>query len=269
MMLNIEMKKLVLTLTIVLVFLISIMIGVQNIAVTKANPIDIPSVPNMQIGYPLISTGGYVNSTVEFNVYVNMFIESPTLNSVSYSLDGQPLVNLENLEVTTYYDYSPEKIDFKKYAATIHLENLSEGYHTLVANASDMLAFRDFIVNSHYQVTMLNILSPINKTYSENVSLLFTVNAEITNAHYYLYNGSELVSDKSLSGNTTLEDLSDGSYNMHVFVTTEFGQAAETLHFSISKNSPLGALPVIVGVIVLLMFLIAIVLSIYRRKRKL
>jgi hypothetical protein len=263
-MLNIDMKKIVLTLTIVLVFLI----GAQNIEVAKANPIDRPLVPDMQISFPLISTGGYVNSTVEFEVYVNMFIESPALNSVSYSLDGQTSVNLENLEVTSYYDYGPEKIDFKKYKANILLENLSEGHHTLVANASDMSASRDFTVNSHYQVTMLNILSPTNKIYFETVPLLFTINAEIANAHYYLYNGSELVSEKSLSGNTTLENLSDGSYNMHVFVTTKYGQAAETIHFSVSKNSQVENLPVIIGATALLIFSIAIGLLVYRKKRR-
>jgi hypothetical protein len=135
-------------------------VGTQPANLGKANPISIPSVPAIQISFPLSSIGGYVNSTLEFEVYVNMLIESPTLNSISYSLDGEPPVYLEDLEAPSYHDYSPDKIDFKAYTAKISLKDLSEGNHTLVAYANDMFASRDFTVNSHYHVATLKVLSP-------------------------------------------------------------------------------------------------------------
>ena len=92
------MKKAKVALTLAIAFYILLALGVQPINIAKANPISIPSVPAIQISYPLNSIGGYVNSSVEFEVSVNMLIESPTINSISYSLDGQPWVNLRDLQ---------------------------------------------------------------------------------------------------------------------------------------------------------------------------
>jgi len=260
------MKKTTVAMPLVFTLCISLALGVQLINIAKANPINIPSVPTIQISYPLTSIGGYVNSTVEFEIYVNMFIESPTLNSISYSLDREALVNLEDLNVTNYYDYGPDKIDFKTYKANVILRDLSEGNHKLVAYASDMSASRNFIVNSHYQVTALNVLSPISQIYSNTVPLTFTYNGEIKNAHYYLYKGHESVSEKSLSGNITL-DLSDGSFDLYLYVTTEYGQDSKAVHFSVNGNYAEN-LPIIVGATVLLIFSIAISSLVYFKKRK-
>ena len=226
-----RMKKTTVALTIVLTLCISLALGAQLTNVTKANPITVPSVPTIQIGYPLTSIGGYVNTTAEFAIYVNMFSESPTLNSISYSLDNETSVNIEDLKVTNYHDYGPDKIDYKTYKANIILEDLSEGNHTLMAYANGMSDSRNFTVNSYYHVTALNVLSPNSPIYSKTVPLTFTFNGEIINAHYYLYKGRELVSEKSVSGDMTLDNLSDGSYDLYLFVTTEYGQDSKVIHF--------------------------------------
>ena len=191
-----------------------------------------------------------------------MFIESPTLNSISYSLDGEASVNLEDLKVTNSYDYGPDKIDFKTYKANIILKDLSEGNHTLVAYANDMSDSRNFTVNSYYHVTALNVLSPNSQIYSKTVPLTFTFNGEIENAHYYLYKGRELVSEKAVSGNMTLDNLSDGSYDLYLFVTTEYGQDSKVIHFYVI------GIPIIVGATVLLAFSIAIGSLVYFKKFK-
>ena len=252
------MKKTKVALTLAIAFYILLAPGVQPFNVAKANPISIPSVPAIQISYPLNSTGGYVNSTVEFEVSVNMLIESPTIDSISYSLDGQSSVNLKDLKTTTFHDYGPGKIDFKTYKSKILLKDLPEGNHTLVASANGMSDSETFTVNSHYHITALNVLSPNNQIYnSKTVPLTFTYTGEIKNAHYYLYSGGKLVSQKSLSGDITLGSLSDGSYDLYLYVTTQYGQDAKTIHFSVISIST------IVWAFALLVFFLAIGLLVY------
>ena len=257
-----DMKRIAISLSLFLALLFLVSAGAQFVNLAKANPISIPSVPTIQIGYPLTSIGGYVNSTVEFGIHVNMFIESPTLDSISYSLDGDAPVSLEDLKVTNFHDFGPEKIDFKTYKVNIILKDLSEGNHTIVAYAIDMSASRSFTVNSYYHITALNVLSPNSQIYSKIVPLTFTFTGEIENAHYYLYRGRESVSEKSLSGNMTLENLSDGSYDLYIFVTTEFGQDSKIVHFYVI------GIPIIVGATVLVVFSIAFGSLVYFKKHK-
>ena len=99
------MKKTAIALSLILALLLLMSVGAQFVNLAKANPISIPSVPAIQISYPLTSIGEYVNSTIEFVISVNMFIGSPTLNSISYRLDREAPVNLESLKVTSFYDY--------------------------------------------------------------------------------------------------------------------------------------------------------------------
>lgn len=244
-----------------------ILLAILVVNVAHANPINVPEVPSVRISYPLISMDGYVNSTVEFEVHVNLFIESPPPGNVSYSLDGKSPVYIEDLEVTSYYDYGPDKIDFKTYKANVIFEGLSEGIHTWVAYANDMSASTSFTVNSHYQVTALNVLSPISQIYSKNVPLTFAFNGEIENAHYYLYKGYESVSEKSLIGNVTLDNLSDGSYDLYLFVTTDLGQDSKAVHFSVNSIYAEN-LPIIVGATVLLVVSAVVAVLVYFRKRK-
>jgi hypothetical protein len=95
----------------------------------------------------------------------------------------------------------------------------------------------DFTVNSNYHVTALNVASPGNQMYSNSVPLEFTYTGNITNAHYYVYSGRQLVTDAVVNGNTTIEGLADGSYDLFVFVTTEFGQDSKQIHFTVGNFS--------------------------------
>ena len=256
------MKRTAISLSLILALLLLVS-DAQFVNLSKANPISIPSVPTIQISYPLTSIGAYVNSTVEFVISVNMFVESPTLNIVSYSLDGESPMNLGDLKVTNFYNYGPEKSDFKTYKANFILKDLSEGNHTIVAYANGMSDSTNFTVNSFYHITALNVLSPNSLIFSTIVPLTFTFTGEIENAHYYLYKGHEKISEKSLSGNMTLENLSDGGYDLYLFVTTEYGQDSQIVHFYVIS------VPIIVGATVLLLFSISIVgLLVYYKKHK-
>jgi len=256
------MKKITVALILVFTLCILLALGVQSINLAKANPISIPYVPTIQISYPLTSISGYVNSTVEFAITVNMFIESPTINSISYSLDGEAPVKIEELKVTNSYDYGPEKIDFKTYKANIILKDLSEGNHTIVAYAIDMSKSTSFIVNSYYHVTALSVLSPDGQIYSKIVPLTFAFTGEIEKAQYYLYKGHEIISEKPLSANTTLDNLSDGIYDLYLFVTTQYGQDSKLVHFYVIGT------PTIAVATSLLAFSIAIGSLIYIKKHK-
>jgi len=233
-------KKKPFMLPIVILF-VSLALCVHPIDTAKANPISIPTVPSIQIGYPssafsdwLNVTLEYVNSTIELQTTVNLPIDSPMLNGISYRLDGAEPVNLTDLTVATLQDYGPTKMDYKKYSVNVQLENLSEGAHTVEASANDMSDSIAFTVNSYYHITALSIQSPNNQIYtSDTVPLTFTYTGDITNAHYYLYSGGQLIGEKPLSGDTTIDNLPQGSYDLYLYVTTQYGQDAKTIHFSI------------------------------------
>jgi hypothetical protein len=251
------MRKIAMALALVLVLCVLLATGVQSIKIVRANPISVPVVPSIHIGYALNSLGGYVNSTVEYKVTVNRLLEDPPIESIYYTLDEGASVTLANIEVSTVHDVQGG-LSFKAYKVNILLEDLSEGNHTLVASAGGMSTSSTFIVNSQFHVTALNVLSPNDLIYfSKTVPLTFTFTGEITNAHYYLYRGDELVSQKSLNGDLTLDNLSDGGYSLYLYVTTQYGQDAKTINFSVIS------IPTIAGLTAILLFSFAIGLLIY------
>lgn len=213
-------------------------------SLAQANPSFI-TVPDIVISSPLPqSINKYVNSTVELEIYVRMQINSPRLTSIYYSLDEEPFVFFNNLTISTVYDFGVDKIDFTVYTARVGLENLSEGNHTITAYASPFLSTsRDFTVNSF--VPAVEIVSPINQTYSEDLPLVFIVGGEVESAHYYMYrfkgffdgNYAE-VFENWFTKNITLESLSAGSYVMYLYATTSRGEALPaTAYFSVSPSS--------------------------------
>lgn len=233
------MKRELSVLSLFFALLVSLVAGIETVKVARANPIGNIPVPHIGISYTPHPHNQYENSTVNLKIYVNMFPDSPQLNRISYSLDGEPLVNIENFKVSIITDFGSEKrfSKVKFYEANATLEDLSEGNHTIVAYAGGMSASRAFTVNSHYVVTEINVLSPTNQTCSNSVPLLFTVNGKIEEAHYYLYRGKyDAVFEGSFSGNTTL-DLSIGEYEMYLYVTTEHGQSTASTYFSVLPSS--------------------------------
>lgn len=251
------------SLILIFVFIISSVLVVKSIMTPFVHICSTPAVPAVEIGYPLVSTGGYVNSSVDFIVTVNTFVDSPAIKSLSYSLDGGQQVILNDLSVTIYSDYGPSKLNYTAYKATISFEGLSEGNHTVTASAIDMSATRSFVVNSNYHITALNVLSPTSPTYTSNeVPLKFTYTGEITNAHYYLYKDGKLVIEKSLSGDITLDNLSDGSYQLLLFVTTQYGQDSKAMNFLVI------GVPTIVAATALLILTLFIGLLVFTKKFK-
>lgn len=270
------MKRKALAITLFLALLVSVVFGIEPVKIARANPIGNIPVPHIGISCPPPqSIKKYVNSTVELEIYVNMFIDSPELKRISYTLDGGPVVDIDDFTVKNTKNYfGIDKFDYKSYNANTTLKDLSEGNHTIVAYAGDMSASRTFAVNSHHVVTEIDIISPTNQTYSNPVPLVFTVNGEIEEAHYYMYRGYDAVFEGSFSGNTTLENLSLGVYVIHLYVTTEKGQGTASTSFSIlppfvSRSSYLpDSPPIAVYIITVIMVGIGLGLLLYLIKRK-
>ena len=236
------------------VFAVSMLIGIQAVEVVDANPMTF-QVPSMKIISPPDPPNRYENSTVSLEVEVYMLDESPRIQSMYYSLDGGPSVYLG---FTTLRNSSwwPDKSGYVV-GAKGDLENLSEGNHSVIAYSADsngkvMSTSRTFSVDSHYQVTVIEILSPKNITYSTNeVPLVFTMNGEFKSANYGFLPPSPMRGNKTefpiaafqIDGNTTLTGLSDGFYRILLYASAEEkGASMNYLEFTINttqaNNSP-------------------------------
>jgi hypothetical protein len=203
----------------------------------------------------------YENSTVTLKIHV-LLVDSPEIiiHFISYSLDGHPLVYLRNLTVTSSHS-SKANQNYIEYTATTILKNLSEGYHTVQAHANDMSTSRTFRVDSHYVAPEIEVLSPANQTFNADAPLVFTVNRNFTNAHYWVYSGPKRILEGQLSGNSTLKDLQVGNYKIEVFATTDRKEDITAVaHFTISRDySPHSEAKAVIEVLILgIMFAVGI-----------
>lgn len=95
-----NMKREVLVLLLFFALLVSVVAGTETVEVLRANTIGNIPVPHIGISCPNPqSVSKYVNSTVELEIYVNMFIDSPHLERISCSLDAGPVVDIDNFTV--------------------------------------------------------------------------------------------------------------------------------------------------------------------------
>ena len=254
------MRKILFALVTVL-FLICLIQSVSLLPSVKAQPSIDATLPTMNIISHPYPPNRYENSTVELEIHVRMLEGSLKPSNFSYSLDGNPLVNLENITTTRISYWTPYV--FTLFIAKVNLENLSEGNHTILAYADGLSTSRSFEVNSHYHPTVVKILSPTNQNYSSRVPLVFTVNMPIKGAYYYMYRDYEAVFENHFNGNITIDNLSDGNYVLHLYVTTENGDEPASTYFSVSNNITAGILPyaTCIGI-----FLIVVGLLVYLKR---
>jgi hypothetical protein len=230
------------------VFAVLMLIGIQAIEAVNANPMTF-QVPSMKIISPPDPPNRYENSTVSLEVEVYMLDESPRIQSMYYSLDGGPSVYL-GFATLRNSSWWPDKSGYVV-GAKVDLENLSEGNHSVIAYSADgngkvMSTSRTFNVDSHYQVTVIEILSPKNITYSTNeVPLVFTLNGEFKSANYGFLPPSPMrvnatavpIAAFEIAGNTTLTGLSDGFYKILLYASAEEkGASMNYLEFTINTT---------------------------------
>jgi len=153
------------------------------------------------------------------------FTVSESTSWIGYSLDGQANITI---------------------AGNTTLTGLSDGMHSLVVYASDITGNigSSNMVYFTIQTTAIDTTSPSisivsleNKTYAtKDISLTLTVD-EIVSWMAYSLDGQANV---TISGNTTLSGLSDGSHNLIVYAKDAAGNtgASEMVYFSIDTLQP-------------------------------
>ena len=236
------MKRKVPTAIIVFAFIVSFVAGIQTLEVAKANYFPPPSI---EIFSPIPAPGVHSNASVQLNVRVNILPSEPDITFIRYSLDSKANITLTNLtrEDNVWYWTTTKGVfaQGKAFSAESILGNLADGNHTLTvyahyADGKEMSRSRDFTVDTHYKYPMAVILSPENKTYATTeVPLIWTCDEEILSANYFL--DEPLYGAITLSGNTTLAGLTNGTHTITVYVFTERGQAnSQTVHFTVSPE---------------------------------
>jgi len=219
----------------------------------KANPFDLPVDTSITIydpNYIHYKDKQYENSTVTLNIkvilvygqYNQSWAETVHLDSICYSLDGQPLVYIGNFAVENYTNYGRDKQHFFMYTATVKLENLSEGSHTVTAyaNTTAYLNYRstsyNFTVDSPYQAPLIKVLSPTSQMLSpsSNVSLVFTASGAINWIGYSLDGGENV----TVNGNVTLSGLSSKNHTVIVCANDTFGNAGKSDTITFTVDNP-------------------------------
>jgi hypothetical protein len=263
------MKRTVLTL--ILTLSVLLIAGMQALEVAKANFLPAPAII-IHSPAPIIST----NTSIPLNVGVNILKNSPRIVRILYSVDGNSNVTLTNLTRTDNVWFDPDKVG-SEFRATSILDNLAEGNHTLKVYSQDaagkeMSSSVEFTIDTHYKYPEVVLLSPQNTTYaSTEVPLTFACDRQIWSADYILEGeGGHM----SLSGNTTLTELSNGTHAITVYVfTIEREQAnSQTVRFTVNPETQLQQEPfpttlVIASLITVSVVVIGLLVCFKKRKR--
>jgi hypothetical protein len=247
------MKRTVLALALILVLFFSVLTGTGVVNLAKANP-NFYHLPGARIISPW-------NDTYSTNI-IQLEIEGPSYTASTikcwYRVDDEEGV---------YVDWVNGE--------TLKRElNLTEGTHSISVKL--IFAFDPVYAKSCTDVQFeidttppnTTVLSLENKTYdTRDVPLNFTVNEPVTQLAYSL-DGQENV---TVTGNTTLNNLSPGSHNIVVYAWDTAGLgppqrnigASETIYFTIQPFPTSIVIAIIIdAVIVLAAFLF------YKRKHK-
>lgn len=163
---------------------------------------------------------------------------------MGYSLDGQ--ANVTITKSTTLF-------------------GLSQGSHRIVIFANDSVGNMGVSNTVYFSIDLfgpiIDILTPINQSYSStDIALIFTLDEPVSALSYSL-DGAEKI---ALFGNVTLPALSQGSHHLTVFAVDEVGNASEkTVYFSIEQFP----FVLIVAVIVISIIVFAIGYLLYKHLR--
>jgi len=181
------------------------------------------------------------------SVPLSFTVDEPT-SWLGYSLDGQ--ANVTIAENTT-------------------LAGLSDGMHSLVVYANDSFGNMASSETVYFTIDTVSpgieILSPENKTYKNEISLNFTVDEPVSWIAYSL-DGQENV---TITGNATLSGLSDGPHSLIVYANDTAGStgASEIVYFSIETQKP-EPFPTWLIAVIMIIVVIAAALLVYFTKAK-
>jgi len=264
------MKRTTLALTLILALLFSALAGMLTLGVANANFLPAPAI----IVYSPAATI-YTNTSIPLNFAVHILHDSPEIVRILYCVDESSNVTLTDLTRRDNEWFDPVKWG-SIFQATSILYDLAEGNHILRVYAQDasggeMFSSVEFTINTQYRYPEALILSPQNTTYTTTEApLTWTCDEQIVSADYWL--DEPLYGSTTLSGNTTLTGLLNGTHTITVHVFTKRGQAtSQTVHFTVSPETQLQpkAFPTIWVVVTVVPAAVASAgLLIYFRKHK-
>jgi hypothetical protein len=265
--------------------IIVIVFSVMQSNLARANPYS--PVPTIGILYPhSASFTCYSNASVPIKIGVLLPATNDMGNytpKISYCLDNKENITLTNITKGEQWAKENPMQPPMSFTASSTIYNLAEGNHTLGAYSStpDGIILSDeviFTVDSGYVIPKLTLLSPQNKTYTENqVQIIFTINAEYKNAHYMFDYDLASSHDVFITGNTTLTNLSEGKHKIMVFADfhDKYNRATPTgegTSFYIDTNKPNSLVSdnqvTIIGLTILAIAILATITSLNRIRKK-
>ena len=197
---------------------------------------------------PTISILSPENKTYPVKDVPSTFTVSESTSWIGYSLDGQANITI---------------------AGDTTLTGLSDGMHSLVVYASDIAGNMGSSDMVHFTIDTIlpsiSIVSPENKTYdTTDIPLTFTIDESVLWMAYSL----DGQANTTITGNTTLSGLSDGSHSLTVYAKDTAGNtgASETIYFSIAQHSEL--FPTWIAVAIVIIAVVAVALLVYFAKVK-
>lgn len=200
---------------------------------------------------PTISILSPENKTYPAKDIPLTFTINETAFWIGYSLDGQMNVTI---------------------SGNTTISGLSDGAHFVIVYANDTAGNMGHSDTLYLIVDTTSpdivILSPENKTYTtSSVSLSFTLNESTSWIGYSLDNQANV----TITGNTTLPGLSNGSHSLIVHASDTVGNtgASETIHFTIEPpQQEAAAFPTWIIAVILIVALVVVGLLVYFTKVK-
>jgi len=181
---------------------------------------------------------------------VNFTVTVPNaINEVSYSVDNGSIQRIPNLEKVSEESVPQGTILLPPYikvtyTGTLVLNDLSEGNHWVTIYQGyqytgrwaryeiEVWATAEFLIDASPPI--LKILESTN-TSSQQVTLNFTINEPASWIAYSLDQQTNI----TISGNTTLAGLYEGSHNLIVYANDTAGNmvSSQTIYFTIGTES--------------------------------
>jgi hypothetical protein len=252
------MNRKALTLTLILSFIISAVVGTKFVNLTKANPWlgvewvapkDATKPPILTIESPEENRMYNSNNvTLSFNARLGESTsgEYMRIMQVYYKADWEQNETYVYNNEGIYIPYDENAIT--EFSYDINLTGVPEGKHNITFHAVEWGAYINglfvqmFSINGSSKVSFtidvsptISVLSPVNKTYDfSDVPLYFTINEPVSQIAYSL-DGKENI---FISENATLTELTNGDHNVTVYAIDTAGNTgtSETISFTVNKS---------------------------------
>jgi parallel beta-helix repeat protein len=207
-------------------------------------------------GYGVMFWIGASNNTIYHNNFINNKVQA--YNSVN----SLPINTWDNGYPSGGNYWSDYKTKYPS-AAEIGDSKIGNTAYVIDSKNRDRYPLMEPFTATPPQITLL---SPVNQVYNKSsVDLVFTTD-EAVNWTGYSLDGEQNV---TVTGNTTIADLPNGSHTLAVYANDTFGNmgTSETVFFTITEPPESFPTTLVIGFIITVI-VISIVLLLYFKKRK-